>query len=164
MRPGAARPITADWQRAPPSPSPRVLAKEPEPIAEPNDIPASIALIIGLAALAAGVGELRAPGGWRAMTGEFDASPALRLLAGLFCLATGAALYYVNPWQPGDWLALAVSVIGGLMVAQGLLLLASGTRLMRLARRATDGAGPLLAGASAVIGFAFIAAALARLQ
>ncbi len=133
-------------------------------MAETNDIPAWIALFVGLYALATGVGELRAPGGWRAAIREIGQSPALRLLAGLFCLAAGAAIYLVNPWRPEDWLSIAISVVGGLMIAEGLLLLAAGERFIHLARKASGGAGPLLAASSAVIGFAFIAAALARLQ
>src|SRR5688572_32956538 len=90
-----------------------------------SQLPAWIALFLGLYWLAAGVGELRGPNGWWMMLKEFERSPALRFVTGFVTLAFGAAIYLVNPWRPGDWLAIAVSVIGGIHVAQGLLILAS---------------------------------------
>jgi len=55
------------------------------------DIPAWIALFVGLYALAAAVGELRAPNTWWMMLKEFERSPVLRFVTGLVTLALGAA-------------------------------------------------------------------------
>lgn len=128
------------------------------------DIPAWIALFTGLYSLAAAVGELRSPNTWWAMLKEFERSVGLRFLTGLFVLALGAAVYLVNPWNPGDWLAVAVSVMGGLMVAEGMLILAAGERFLHFARALIGRAGRAWAGFSALLGFALIAIALSRLQ
>src|SRR5690606_26542484 len=98
---------------------------------ETFDIPAWIILFLGLYALAAGVGELGAPGGWAAMLDEFEEQAGLRFVTGFVALALGAAVYLANPWRPDDWLAILVSVVGGVMVIEGALLLASGDRFIR---------------------------------
>jgi vacuolar-type H+-ATPase subunit I/STV1 len=133
-------------------------------MAETSQISAWIALFLGLYWLAAGVGELRAPNTWWAMLKEFERSPGLRFVTGFLTLAFGAALYLVNPWAPGDWLSVAVSVIGGIHVAQGLLILAAGDRFLRFARALIGRAGRAWAGFSAVLGIAIILVALSRLQ
>lgn len=132
-------------------------------MAEVADIPAWIALFLGLYSLAAAVGEFRAPGGWAAMLLDFERSPASRFLTGMFCIALGAAIYLVTPWQPGDWLSIAVSVIGGLCAAEGMLILAAGDRFLLLARGLVTAAPGLWAGFSALFGIGAIAVALARL-
>ena len=127
-------------------------------------IPAWIALFVGLYALAAGVGELRAPNTWWTMLKEFERSPALRFLTGLLVLVLGAAIYLVNPWRPGDWLAITVSAVGGLAVAEGLLILAAGERFLHFARALLGRAGRAWAALAALLGIAAIVVALARLQ
>lgn len=130
---------------------------------QPADIPAWIALFLGLYALAAAVGEFRAPGGWSAMLRDFEKNAALRFLTGLFCIVLGAAIYLVSPWRPGDWLSVAISVIGGLVVAEGLFILAMGDRFLGLARTLMGRASMAWAGFSAVLGIALVAVALARI-
>ncbi len=132
-------------------------------MAHAEDIPAWIALFTGLYALAAAVGEFRSPGTWLAMLKDFERSPALRFLTGLVCLMLGAAIYLVNPWDSSDWLAVAVSVLGGLCAAEGMLILAAGDRFLALARRLMQSANAFWAGFSAVFGILAIAAALGRL-
>jgi hypothetical protein len=132
-------------------------------MAEPLDIPAWIALFVGLFALAAAVGEFRQPGMWRAMLQELERSAALGFLTGLICIALGAAIYLVSPWQPGDWLSVTISVIGGVCAVEGMLILSAGDRFIRLARRLFARARTMWAGLSAVIGFGLILTALARL-
>ena len=133
-------------------------------MAQPADAPAWIALFLGLYALAAAVGELRAPNTWWAMLKEFERSPGLRFLTGVAALAIGATVYLVNPWQPGDWLAIAVSVLGGLGVAKGILVLASGDRYLRLARAMLGRAGRLWAGLALLAGIGLTIVAMVRLQ
>lgn len=132
-------------------------------MADTLDIPAWIILFLGLYALAAGVGELRAPGGWAAMLDEFEQQAGLRFVTGLVALALGAAIYLANPWRPGDWLAIAVSVIGAVIVVEGALLLASGDRFIRLSRKAIGTASKSWAGLAALLGAAMIIIALSRL-
>ncbi|HYD23755.1 MAG TPA: hypothetical protein VEB68_03090 [Croceibacterium sp.] len=133
-------------------------------MAESDQIAAWIALFLGLYALAAATGELRRPNGWWAMLKELERNAALRLVSGAVMLALGAAIYLVNPWRPDDWLSLAVSVLGGLHVAQGLLMLAAGERLLHVARALLGRAGRAWAGFAALAGIALVLVALSRLQ
>ena len=132
-------------------------------MADASQISAWIALFFGLYLLAAGVGELRSGNGWWAMLKEFERSPASRFLTGMFCIALGAAIYLVTPWRPDDWLSIAVSVLGGLGIAKGLLILASGERYLRLTRALLGRAGRAWASLAVLVGLAFVLAALARL-
>ena len=133
-------------------------------MAEAQDLPAWILLFVGLYSLAAAVGELRLPGTWAKMLADFERGPGLRFVTGFFVLSLGAAVYLVNPWRPGDWMAVAVSVLGGLMVAEGALILAMGDRFLGFARALIGRAGTAWAGFSAVLGVALIVAAMSRLQ
>ena len=133
-------------------------------MAETSQISAWIALVLGLYMFAAGTGELRAPNTWWAMLKEFERSPGLRFLTGVAALAIGATVYLVNPWRPGDWLAIAVSVMGGLGVAKGILVLASGDRYLHLARAIVGRAGRAWAGLAVLAGLAMTIIAMLRLQ
>ena len=133
-------------------------------MAASGTIPASIALFVGLYALAAAVGELRTPNTWWMMLKEFERSPVLRFLTGLVTLALGATIYLVTPWRPDDWLAVAVSVLGGVAVAEGLLMLAAGDRFIVFGRALIGRAGRAWAGFSALFGIGAIFAGLSRLQ
>ena len=138
-------------------------------MAETSQLSAWIALFIGLYLFAAGAGELRAPNTWWAMLKEFERSPGLRFLTGVTALSLGAAIYLVNPWRPnesgrGDWLAIAVSMIGGLGVAKGILVLASGDRYLRFARAMLGRAGRAWAGLSLLAGLGLTVVAMLRLQ
>ena len=133
-------------------------------MAETSTISAWIALFLGLYWLAAGVGELRSPNGWWMMLKEFERSPALRFVFGFVTLAFGATLYLVTPWRPGDWLSVAVSVIGGVHVAQGALILASGERALHAARALIGRSGRIWGGLAALAGAALVVIAMTRLN
>ncbi|MEO6387408.1 MAG: hypothetical protein ABIT16_02960 [Croceibacterium sp.] len=133
-------------------------------MADHSEIAAWIALFTGLYALAAGMGELRSPNTWWAMLKELERSAALRFVTGAFTLSLGAAIYLVNPWLPGDWLSIAVSVIGGIAVAEGILILASGERFLHVARALIGRGGRLWAGVAMLFGIAAVLAALTRLH
>jgi hypothetical protein len=128
------------------------------------DIPAWIALFMGLYSLAAAIGEWRQPGFWAAMLSDFERTPALRFLTGFFVLFMGGAIYMASPWRPGDWLSVLVTVLGGAMALEGALILAMGDRFLGFARRLIGRASRGWAGLSALIGVALIVAALSRLQ
>lgn len=132
-------------------------------MAEPVDIPAWIALFIGLYALASAAGEFRQPGMWMAMLQELERSPALRFLTGLICIALGAAIYLVSPWRPGDWLSVTISVIGGICAVEGMVVLAAGDRFLRFGRSLLSRARGLWAGIAALVGIGLILTAVARL-
>ena len=133
-------------------------------MAEHGDISAWIAFFVGLYALAAGVGELRSPGGWGAMLKEFERSASLRFLTGLVTLTLGAAIYLVNPWRTDDWLTIVVSVIGGIAIAEGLLILAAGERFLNFGRAMLGRGGRVWSGLSVVLGIALVGVALSRLH
>nr|WP_202385616.1 hypothetical protein [Altericroceibacterium endophyticum] len=120
-------------------------------------------MFLGLYALAAGIGELRSPGGWAAMVEDLITSHGLRFLTGIVCIAIGAALYCVCALRPGDWLAIALTVIGGICAAEGALILASGDRFMIFARRLMAKGGPIWAGLSTLIGAGFLLLAFSRI-
>ena len=127
------------------------------------DISAWIILFVGLYALAAAAGELRAPGGWADMLDDLERRAGLRFVTGLVKLALGAAIYLVNPWRPGDWLSIAVSVIGGVAIVEGVLLLASGDRFIHFGRKLIGNSAKGWAGFAALIGAACLLAAFSRL-
>ena len=133
-------------------------------MAETAEIAAWIALFLGLYWLAAGAGELRSPNGWWMMLKEFERSPALRFVTGFVTLAFGATLYLVTPWRPDDWLSVAISVIGGIHVAQGALILASGERVLHAARALIGRSGRVWGGLAALAGAAFVVIAMTRLN
>ncbi len=102
-------------------------------MAETADIPAWITLFAGLYALAAAIGEIRHPGSWAAMLDDFENREGLRFVTGLFLLVLGAVIYMVNPWNPADWLAVAVTLLGALIVVEGLVMLSFGRAYMHFA-------------------------------
>jgi hypothetical protein len=131
-------------------------------MAQTADIPAWIALFMGLYSLAAAIGEWRAPGYWAAMLRDFERSAGLRFVTGFFVMSLGAAIYMVNPWRPDDWLAILVSVLGGLMTLEGAIILAMGDRFLGFARSLIGRASRAWAFFAAVIGIALIAVAALR--
>ena len=133
-------------------------------MAENSDVSAWIALFAGLYALAVGVGELRSPNTWWIMLKEYERSPALRILTGFAALVVGAAIYLVNPWVPGDWLSITVSAIGGVAVAEGLLILAAGERFLHFARSLLGRTARAWAGFAVLFGIAAVLAGLSRLH
>ncbi len=104
-------------------------------MAEFQDISAWIALFMGLYALGAAVGELRSPGSWAAMLEGFEENEALRFLTGIVVLSLGAAIYLVNPWNPADWLSVLVTVMGGGMALEGVVILAFGKPYLHFASK-----------------------------
>lgn len=131
-------------------------------MAETADIPAWITLFIGLYALSAAVGELRAPGSWAAMLEEFEQREGLRFLAGLVVLSLGAAIYLVNPWQPDDWMSVMVTVMGAGLVLEGMVIFASGRAFLHFAASLLGGINRLWAGGALAIGMVLVCVAMLR--
>jgi hypothetical protein len=124
-------------------------------MAEPTDVPAWIALFLGIYSLAAAIGELRRPGGWTAMLAHFEEQPGL-------CISLGGAIYLVNPWRPDDWLAVTITVLGGLMVVEGAVIMAFGEPFLGFFRRMIGGASRGWTVFSALFGVAAIFAGFTR--
>lgn len=79
--------------------------------------------LLGLSALAAGVGALRRPGIWRTMIDEVVSSPALQFLCGMVELVIGGVVYLLNPIGAHDILASVLKIMGGFMMAEALVIL-----------------------------------------
>ena len=90
---------------------------------QPIDAPAWSALMLGLAALFAGIGALRKPGIWRTMLDEIEGSPTLQFVCGLLELLIGTLVYLANPWVPADVLACVMKALGGLMIIEAIAIL-----------------------------------------
>lgn len=133
-------------------------------MAEMHDVPAWIALFMGIYALSASIGEFTSPGYWKGMLDSLESSPGLGFLTGLFCIVTGALIYLLSPWRPEDWLAVLVTVMGAGMVLEGCVMLAFPAPFAKFARALlTSASGRGWAAFSGLMGVALIAVALHRL-
>ncbi|HKT84833.1 MAG TPA: hypothetical protein VJQ77_01970 [Novosphingobium sp.] len=124
--------------------------------------PAWTALFLGLFALFAGVGELRQAGHWQKLLEEMSASPALQLITALLELFLGAVIYIANPWASADWLSSAMSVLGGLMIIEALVVLAFSDVYMAFWLRRFGPLSNLWAWLSIAIGLALAAVGIAH--
>ena len=121
-----------------------------------SQAPAWTALFTGLFALFAGIGELRKPGHWHALIGEIVESPALQMITGLLELFLGAVIYLANPWASPDWLSSLLSVVGGLMCIEALVVLAFSDVYLAFWVRRFGPLSKLWCWPSIVLGAAFI--------
>ena len=88
------------------------------------DFTAWSSLLLGMAAMFAGIGALRKPGIWRDMLVEIEGSPTLQFLCGLLELLVGAMVYLSNPWLPqSDLLACFMKALGGGMMIEAIAIL-----------------------------------------
>ncbi len=87
------------------------------------DAPAWSSLLMGLAALFAGIGALRKPGTWQTMVAEIEKSPTLQFLCGMLELLVGGLVYLACPWVPGDLLSCLMKAMGGLMMIESLAII-----------------------------------------
>jgi len=91
---------------------------------EPLDTIGWSATLLGLFCVAVSIGALRQPGTFATMVEEIERSPALQLLSGFAELFVGAAVYLLNPWDAGDLLSMVMKTLGGLMMAEALVVMA----------------------------------------
>ena len=131
-------------------------------MAETHDISAWIALFMGLYALGAAIGELHVPGSWAAMLDGFENSEALRFLTGIVVLSLGAAIYLVNPWNPDDWLSVVVTVMGGGMVLEGVIILGFGRPFLHFASQMMGTVNRIWALFSGALGIVLVCVAMLR--
>lgn len=101
---------------------------------ESDMISAYILLLLGLYLLMVSIGEIREQGLWEKTLESFIDNPSTRILTGFTVFSIGSAIFLVNPWEPQDWLSIAVTVLGAWMAVKGALLLALGDRMLALAR------------------------------
>ena len=91
---------------------------------DPARVAAWSALFLGLFAIVSALGELRRPGSWRKMVSEIEHSPALQLVIGMVEFGGGIALYLANGWNPQDWLACIMKIVGGMMIIEAMVVAA----------------------------------------
>ncbi|TIX49740.1 hypothetical protein [Alteraurantiacibacter aquimixticola] len=132
-------------------------------MAETDQISAWIALFLGLYAVGAAIGELRSPGSWAAMLEDFEEHEGLRFLTGIVVLALGAAIYLVNPWNPADWLSVLVTVMGGGMALEGVVILGFGRPFLHFAASMLGAVNRVWALIAGVLGVVLVCIALLRL-
>ena len=117
-----------------------------------------LAVLIGAVLVAGAVAAWRRPGGWEEMFDELERSRGLTLALAWVAVLFGALILVL----PGGWtdpLAIAVSAIGLMSLAEGLILIAVPDAYLRLVR-------PLLrqprlwAALMLLLGLAFIVAGL----
>jgi hypothetical protein len=90
-----------------------------------SDITLLLAMLIGGYVAAAGLGGLLTPDRWGRVLDDFVASPTLGLLAGVIAFVVGGALVAVQAgWS--DPLAVVVSLVGWIGLAEGFVLIAFG--------------------------------------
>ena len=93
-----------------------------------------LAVLIGLYELSAGLAGLTGRINWAAMLDEFERSPTLMFITGFLAFAIGGTLILVHClWT--DLLAVIVSLIGWIALAEGLLLMIMPGPLLALSRR-----------------------------
>ena len=92
-----------------------------------------LAMLIGLALIAAGVGGVTRRARWREMFDEFDRSPGLVMAIAWIAFLFGLLVILVhNIWT--DPLAIIISIIGWAGFVEGLLLMAMPNRFLALVR------------------------------
>lgn len=90
-------------------------------------------VLIGLYELAAGLAGFTGRIDWPAMLDEFERSPALTFVTGFAAFAIGAAIH-LNHHHWTDLLAIIVSAIGWIVMAEGLLIMIWAKPLLGLSR------------------------------
>ena len=78
-------------------------------------------------------------------------------------LALGAAIYLVNPYDPADWLSIAITVVGGGMALEGVVILGFGRPFLHFASSLLGGVNRVWALLSAGIGIVLVCVAMLRL-
>lgn len=78
--------------------------------------------LLGLFTIVAGIGALRQPGLWKTAVDEIIHSPALQILSGLLEILVGSLVYLSSPWNPDDLLSCIMKALGGMMMAEALMV------------------------------------------
>ncbi len=131
-------------------------------MADAQHITAWIALFMGLYALGAAIGELRSPGSWASMLEDFEKAEGLRFVTGIVVLSLGAVIYLVNPLNQEDWLSIVITVVGGGMVAEGVVILGWGRPFLHFASSLLGVVNRVWALLSAGLGVVLVCVAMLR--
>jgi uncharacterized protein YjeT (DUF2065 family) len=119
-----------------------------------------LAIAIGVYVTAVGIGELVDPNRWRTMFTQIENSAAITQAVGFATFAVGTAIILVHTlWT--DALAVAVTLIGWIALAEGVLMLAIPALLFRIFRPLLAGSLRPLAIVTILIGLLLLSAGLA---
>jgi len=129
-----------------------------------DNISGWIIFLVGLYALAAGIGGLRDPENWEKMMWEMERSRALQFFAGLITFVLGAVIYLVSPLNFADWLSILVSVLGGIMMLEGLAWFAFPDKFIGIARLMMGSGSRLWPILACILGLVLGVVGLIRLQ
>jgi hypothetical protein len=132
-------------------------------MAMPANIPALLALALGLFYFATAIGELRGPGQWQRLIDVLDGSRKLRLLGAGLAIAIGAALLLLVPPRTGDWLNLWLFGLGCLALIEGAVLLILPGHMTLFSRAIIRHGSKPVALLTLLLGVAFVLAGLIRL-
>ena len=123
----------------------------------------ALAVVIGLYALAAGIGGVLSPKRWHRMIGEWLSSRMLQYLSGLIALLLGAAIILLVP-VGRSMLPILVVVIGWTALIEGVLMLAAPDLLLRMVRGVGASGLSVYAWASVFLGALLLVAGWSSVQ
>ena len=132
-------------------------------MATPANIPALLALVLGLFYMAAAIGELRRPGQWRKMIEEIATSQLGQLLGGAAALAIGALLIALVPMRAEDWLNLWLFGLGCIALLEGVTVLIMPDKMTLISRLIMRHGSRPVALITLLLGVAFCLAGIMRL-
>ena len=111
-------------------------------------------VLIGVYELAAGIAGLTGKLDWTALIDEFERSPGLTFVTGFMTFVVGAAINLAHHhWT--DPLAIIVSLIGWVVLIEGVMLMVCPAPLLRFSRRLV-GNPRLISILAAAVGLIFI--------
>lgn len=125
------------------------------------NVPALLALFLGLYYCAAAIGGLSHPGNWARMVEEIDGSPYLQLVGGIIAMLVGFTLIAAVDPRRG-LLELVLFVWGCLAAVKGLVFLMLPGRMIGWSRPLVARPARGYAVVALAIGLGFLVAAAAR--
>ena len=132
-------------------------------MAASQHITAWILLLLGLYSVAAAVGELRRRGTWARMIWELERSKALQFVVGLICLILGSVIMLVNPYDGLDLQSILVTILGGLILLEGVAFLAFPDWMLWMSRQLVGAKSSIWAWFAFLIGIAFLCLGYVRM-
>ncbi|MEQ1726065.1 MAG: hypothetical protein ABL882_09090 [Sphingopyxis sp.] len=132
-------------------------------MAHSGNIPAFLALFLGVWYIGAAIGELRQPGRWLKLADEIAASPLGQMLGGAGALAIGTLLVALVPPSTGDWLNLWLFAIGCIALIEGFAVLTMPERMTLFSRLIAARGARGIAILTLLLGVAFCLSGIIRI-
>ncbi len=125
-------------------------------MAAAHNITAWILLLIGLYSVSAAIGELRRRGTWARMMWEVERSKALQFLIAMICFVLGAVILAINPYNGLDVESILVTILGGLLLLEGIAWFAFPDWILRFSRHFMGAKSSVWAWFAFLIGIALL--------